>query len=132
MKNLKTILIAVVIIAAISFKVYNRTGRKPNVEKILVEQANKINKTLPKMIDENTRLDSTKFGPGKFFVYNYTLIGIDLKDFDIEGFKKAVTPKIQDFYNNNPSIKGVKDNKIALKYNYYTPDKKLICEITIK
>jgi len=41
----------------------------------LIKMAEQSNKQLPKLIDEDTRLDYIKAGPGLYLTYNYTLVG---------------------------------------------------------
>ena len=50
-------------------------GRKEaKVEEALVTAERQLNAMVPKMVDDSTRLDGAKAGPGKKFTYTYTLV----------------------------------------------------------
>jgi hypothetical protein len=48
------------------------------VEASIRRDADRVNATLPKMIDDVTRLDNVSAGPGNRFTYDYTLTNIEV------------------------------------------------------
>jgi hypothetical protein len=53
-------------------------------DQALVKLAEDLNQQLPMMVDQGTRLDFTRGGPGKQFTYSYTLMEHRAADFDPE------------------------------------------------
>jgi uncharacterized RDD family membrane protein YckC len=52
----------------------------PILQQELVQAANGVNATAPKMIDRITRLDGAHVGPGSLFTYEYTLTNMRLRE----------------------------------------------------
>ncbi len=107
----------------------NRTG---SVEKALVQASNELNKTVPTMVDPETRLDGTTAGPGKTFVYQYTLVNI-VKDatFDAKALETAMRPIILEQYKTNPGLKSFRDTGVSMRYRYSDKNGVFITEIVI-
>ena len=57
--------------------------------------ARAINATVPKMVDETTRLDSASAGPGQRLTYNLTLVSQKAQDIDRVAWKQNVVPVIR-------------------------------------
>jgi hypothetical protein len=49
-----------------------------SIEVSMRKDADRLNPTLPKMIDEVTRLDHVAAGPGNRFTYDYTLMSLEV------------------------------------------------------
>lgn len=69
-----------------SGSVASATPKQQDVEVLVIEgfakAAAQINRTLPKMIDEDTRLDKVTVGPGARTVYHYSSPKHTSRDFD--------------------------------------------------
>jgi hypothetical protein len=52
----------------------------PILQQELIQAANGVNATAPKMIDRITRLDGARVGPGTLFTYEYTLTNMRLRE----------------------------------------------------
>ncbi len=97
-------------------------SRPPNVDTLLRETSNELNKKLPMMLDKETRLDTTIPAPNKTFIYKYTLINILAKDYNGNLVKSKIRPIALRNYKTNPSMKPFRDLSVNLKYQYF--DKK--------
>jgi hypothetical protein len=119
---------AVIILSAIISSVIGTVGisevfsRPSNADILLKQTSTELNKKLPKMIDKETRLDSTFPAPNNTFVYKYTLVNILAKDYDSNVVKSKVRQSALQNYKTNPVMKPFRDLSVNLKYQYF--DKK--------
>jgi len=100
-------------------------------ESLMQETANEINKDLPKMIDSETRLDST-VGIKNSLTYKYTLINYSLSD--LEGGASLSDMLRNDLVNSvctTPEMDIFVKNKATLNYSYYDKNGVFIEQITI-
>lgn len=104
---------------------------KEDLYKQLLEISNLTNKSLPKTIDKDTRLDTTTALPGNQFIYHYTLVNYRLEEIDPMEFKKEMTPLIVNGYNTSKDLKWFKKNKTTLIYKYRDVEGKEVTEIII-
>ncbi len=88
-----------------------------------------INKTCPKMIDNQTRLDSVTVRPHKEMVYHYTLIKIIKNRFDVDAFEGYMKPIMQNQIRTNEGLKTYRDNKAVMTYDYKDKDGKPLVEM---
>ena len=99
--------------------------------KILNQIVNSTNKTLPMMVNEDTRWDSASMIPGQEMVYNYTLVNYSATDIDAQIFSHVVSQAAINEACKHPSLQILYQNGIALKYNYYSNDESLISHVKI-
>lgn len=112
---------------------YFLSKNEPQVDETLVKISKEMNRSLPKMIDVETRLDSTSVGSNKLN-YHYTLINID-KDstiLDIEAVKSEMMENAQSNLDTNPVMKEYRENDIALQYIFKDKNKNSIFDYTVK
>lgn len=115
-----TVLIAAVIGSVVgSYVVREVFNRSPSTERMLVMTSEAMNKNLPMMIDQVTRLDATFPGPGKTLNYKYTLVGIKLADLNVDEVKTQISPSITQNYRTNPDMAELRKMSAVLKYHYY-------------
>lgn len=95
---------------------------RPDVDALLKDTSNELNKKLPIMIDKETRLDATIPAPKRTFIYRYTLVNILGKDYNSKLLKSKIRPVALQNYKTNPSMKAFRDLSVNLKYQYF--DKK--------
>ena len=72
-------------------------------------------------IDEETRLDITYLINEDFFIYSYTLINYDIKDFketDIRAMTSIMEKTITDMWRTDPEFVYYRINKVNLVYKY--------------
>ena len=92
------------------------------IDTILVQAAYATNKTLPMMVDKDTRLDATVAGPGNRFTYSYTLINYTKKNLDIPSLKQYIGPRLLASYKSLDQMKSFRDNHVELNYQYKDKD----------
>jgi len=95
-----------------------RTLNQQDFDTVLMEISNEINKNLPMMIDENTRVDSTLGGPGNKITYFYTLVNHSAQDIDIETLKPTLKKQLINNYKSSSGMKDLRENDVELQYIY--------------
>jgi hypothetical protein len=105
-------------------------GKRNNLDKILVEAANELNKNLPIMMDSETRLDSTMALPGKEYVYSISLINYTIDEINIEEFEKKIKPNLINNARTNSNMEIFRNNNVTLIYVYR--DKNMNEIVTVK
>ncbi len=99
----------------------------------LEKAVTEINKECPKLIDNETRLDSAT-SVDNTFQYNYTLVNFSKGDptVDIESAKKAIRASAQNNFDTNPAMKNFREKDVSLKYSYKDKTGKDLFDFTIK
>ncbi|WP_239005461.1 hypothetical protein [Gloeothece citriformis] len=97
----------------------------------LLDRANQMNQDLPKMIDPDTRLDSTQGGPGRQLSYNFTLVNYASNQIDGQRFSQKVMPVIKNQACTNASVQSLFNNRVSIRFNYYGNDGRLISTIQV-
>lgn len=70
----------------------------------LVEIVNNINKSTPKMIDEESRLDNAEILPGNIIQFNWTLLNIEKDTINIEELRTIQEKNILDGLRTNKKV----------------------------
>ena len=92
-------------------------GGGASIDAKLAATASQINATLPMMVDQNTRLDTTIAMPGQKFCYVYTIVNMDpmpASD-DIEAIMR---PLLLNNYRTAPEMQELRDANVTLVYKY--------------
>jgi len=110
--------VSAIVAAIVSTFVSNMFFSKPTIDKVLVETANTMNKTLPVMIDADTRIDNVMAFPNKIFMYNYTLVNYEKETFDTIAAKNYLEPRVLNTIKTSPEMKYQRDNNVTLQYRY--------------
>ncbi len=87
------LIIVVVIVTKFSIGRNSVPSNPAELDRWLVRQSSETNASLPKMIDAETRLDTTKAGPGPQFTFNYSLPARAMADVDLAALKQYVRTK---------------------------------------
>ena len=87
-------------------------------EEKLVQESSDLNKTLPKMEDKISRLDSTSVPHDHEFVYNYTILNDPTVAIDLTKFESAMRPIIVKSYRTNDGLSYFRQNGVTLIYSY--------------
>ncbi|MGH8051286.1 MAG: hypothetical protein ACREPB_11555 [Arenimonas sp.] len=98
----------------------------------LVKASNETNKTLPMMIDKDTRLDSTLAGPGKEWTYLYTLVATDVKGITNARLNEVMGDKIRNSVCTMKEMELFVKHKVTMKYKYRDNDGNFIGEVIVK
>lgn len=100
-------------------------------DKVMMNVASDMNKTLPIMVDKATRLDNTIAGPGNKFSYFFSLVEFAKADVDIEHFRQKMRPKLIAAYRSSPQMKSFRDHNVVLDYQYRDKAGEFICNLVI-
>ncbi len=109
------------------YKVQNDESK---INKILLETSNELNKELPKMVDEYTRLDNI-VTENDIFQYNYTLINANFKDVSKQELRNSLNEKLTNFVCQDQAMKVFVKNYITVNYAYFDKTGKEITVISI-
>jgi hypothetical protein len=93
--------------------------------------AKMMNSSLPLMLDENTRWDSSSAGPGKTLSYNYTLVNTSAKDVYSSVFVSNIRKTITNDICKTPASQTFSDNGVSLNFNYYDRSHNLITKVEV-
>lgn len=128
-------IIAFVISFVVAFLVasYFLSKNEPPVNETLVNISKEMNQSMPKMLDAETRLDSTSVGNSRLN-YHYTLINFpkDSMEIDFEAVKLEMMEKAQSNLDTNPVMKEYRKNNIALQYIFRDKNKNQVFDYTVK
>lgn len=102
-----------------------------SIQEQLKEAEDEINKTCPQKLDNDTRLDKVKSGPGKKFTYYYTLINIDSDKLPKEAFDEQIGPEIKKNAIDGEGVQTMLKKGITVEYHYAGKDGKKISHISI-
>ena len=107
----------------ITFSLINAQKLKnvDDVDKFLLKIANTVNKTMPMMIDSDTRAETTYILPGKNIHYVYTMINYSVNDLtsgDIEDIKNTLLKQQRNLFKSMPEMKFFRDNDVTINYMY--------------
>jgi hypothetical protein len=109
----------------------SKDEKSPNV--MLIENARVANKSMPKMLDSITRLDSISVDE-TILKYHHTLINIEKNnsDMDFDLIKSTMTKKSQDNLDTNPIMKEYRENNVYLQYIFNDKNQKEVFEYTVR
>ncbi|MEY4938591.1 MAG: hypothetical protein RIQ93_326 [Verrucomicrobiota bacterium] len=107
-------------------------GRKASkVEEALAAAERQVNAMGPKMVDDTTRLDGAKAGPGKKFTYTYTLVSLKAADVDSGAWKQKVVPTIRKNMRDAQGMRYLFQVGTTVHYRYLGSDGAVIDEIVM-
>ncbi len=112
-------------------KFMGRGNDPAQFDKQLLQISDQINRNLPIMVDEVTRLNSTGALPGRKLLYKYTVLGVDPSGFDKEGFIKKKRPELINLYKTTSGMQSLRENHVALSYIYAAENGTVLAELTI-
>ncbi|MDD3004213.1 hypothetical protein [Flavobacterium sp.] len=100
---------------------------------MLINVAKEMNASMPKMIDAETRLDSTSV-ENSTLNYHYTLINIDKDNanWNFDDIKSNMIIKAQENLDHNPSMKDYRENGVALHYIFNDKNQNELFSYTVK
>lgn len=82
------------------------------------DYSDKVNRGLPRMVDGETRLDTTSAGPGRLLTYFYTLVNVQVANVNVEEFKEKMSAQMLSRYCNDGRMKNVLANNITITHVY--------------
>lgn len=94
------------------------TAVKQTVEQRLNEIANNISQTLPKVLDQHTRWDTSAAGPDRRLTHSYTLLTITAGSSIGNRLTTALRPQIVAGFCTDPTMLYYHDNNVTMTYSY--------------
>jgi hypothetical protein len=92
--------------------------------------ADELNKKLPMMVDEQTRLDQVSAKTGTL-IYSYSLPNENKGDVDFSTLQKKLRPNIIANYRDNQAMKELRKWNVGLDYQYKDKNGETIGEILV-
>lgn len=112
---------------------YFFSNNESSVQAMLIETSKELNKSMPKMMDAETRLDSASAGNATLN-YHYTLINVEKNngELDFEAIKTELMKNAQDNLDTNPVMKAYRENDISLHYIFKDKQQNSVFDYTVK
>ncbi len=107
------------------------SNQAPDIDQAIVATSSQLNKTLPMMVDKETRLDNTVAGLDKTIIYRYTLVNMNAADVPKDKLVAAVRPGVVATYKTNDSMKEFRNNGVTMKYQYSDKGGVFITEFSV-
>lgn len=130
-RNIIISIIGLIAFGFLFFIIQYFSSEKPTFDKVMIEYANKINKTCPLKVDEDIRLDNTMALPNNKFKYNYTLINLEKQNIDSNEIKDLLEPTLINNIKSSPDFKIFRDNKTTLTFNFKDKNGQYVLEINV-
>ena len=92
------------------------------IERRLAEIAGQANGAAPANIDENTRLDGAKAGPGLKLTTTYTLLNPEAEGIDSTNFETKLGPIVKTGSCKNPDLRPLIDQGVVVVLEYRGKD----------
>lgn len=105
--------------------------QEADLNRLLLESATTINRDLPKMLDAETRFDSTS-GEGRRFTYYYTLIAASVDEIDKAYFESVMKPKLVSGVCSSEEMKALIGNSIPVIFAYRDRDGKDFIQLAVE
>ena len=104
----------------------------PAFDQTLVRIASDLNKSLPMMIDAETRLENVVAGPGRTVIYRYTLVNYTkAADFDPSDFAESVRPTAANQYRTSDGMRRFREGGVTMRYHYSDREGVFLTEVVI-
>jgi len=107
-------------------------GNWHSAEGDLDRAAREINATVPKMVDQATRLDGAAAGSGRRLTYNLTLVSLKAQEIDRAAWKQNVAPSIRAHLAQTKGMHTLLAAGVTVVCRYFSSDGTLIDEIVMK
>lgn len=120
---------AAVILNALSFAA--NFWMASDTEYALKEEIRMMNKSLPTMVDNDTRLDHVSLQE-KNMLYNYTLTNWLAANLDLERFNSIMQPKLKTNACETDETKSLLEEGRSINYVYRDKDSNPVSKITVK
>ena len=110
---------------------FSRNEATPN--EMLVTVSKEMNKTMPKMVDVETRLDSTSV-ENSTLNYHYTLVNVvkDSTEIDLDEVKNTMKSRAQMNIDTNEAMKDYRENDLSLQYIFVDKEQNKVFDYTVK
>jgi len=104
-----------------------------SLQQELINQSAADNKTVPKQLDDYTRLDSTEVVPSADggYVFRYHITILNAGKIDADAFKNAITQQIKQGIVNNPKMESFSSRGTTYEYDYFYIDGTTLTDIVV-
>lgn len=100
-------------------------------EKWLSATAEELNKSLPKLVDPETRWDRVTSGPGQRLTYVYTLVKQEADKVDVERFNAGMLTLLRQSACSRANMQELMNNGVKLAYTYRGSDGRFVSLIEL-
>jgi hypothetical protein len=101
------------------------------IKRRLAEIAGQANGAAPAVVDEHTRLDGAKAGPGLKLTTMYTLTNPDATGINKDTFEAKLTPVVKEGGCKNPDLRPLIDRGVVVVLEYRSIDGSPIGTVSI-
>jgi hypothetical protein len=102
----------------------NDHNSERNIDEALANVSVHINRKVPMMVDEETRLDRVTAEPGHRLSYHYTVTAMPKKGMSSAEFVKLIRPTLRERLCTSREMKGFLQNGVTIAYLYRSGDGK--------
>jgi hypothetical protein len=95
-----------------------RDGQAKQLDDVLLQFSQYMNKSMPEAIDSETRLDRVSAEPGLHFSYHYTFLTSKRGDIDHASLVNALRDDLKNKVCDNPQIRTFLNHGITVAYLY--------------
>ena len=95
-----------------------REGQAKQLDAVLLQVSETMNKRMPQSVDPDTRLDRVSAEPGPHFSYHYTLLARSSADVDKVSFARAIRTQLKSKLCDSKQIRSFLNHGIAVSYTY--------------
>jgi hypothetical protein len=110
--------------------IYTGTGDRVDKKTRMAEEIRLINKSLPRMIDDDMRLDRISIFE-RSMRYNYTLVNVRAVDIDIDRLLIAQVPIVKLSTCENKDMRAILEDDMDLTFAYYDKMSNPVITITV-
>ena len=114
-----------------TLKHWNKNTNEEEINRDLMQSSDDMNKNLPRLIDSETRLDST-FVLNKVFFYKYTVINYAESEIDMDYFNNIMIPRMRNSACTSKSIRSTLENGVTYTYLYHDKEGRQFSSFDIK
>ncbi|HPB69062.1 MAG TPA: hypothetical protein PLT76_03110 [Candidatus Omnitrophota bacterium] len=117
------------ILSLMLFRSWYNTKHSVAADEEVMAVVNELNAQLPKMLDDDTRLERIEGGPGKKLVYICTMVNYSSQDISKELFDKEVAPYVKQGLQTDRTLYPLFRKGITIVYRYFGSDGVYISEV---
>lgn len=116
----------------------NNPAKEDEVAKIIKASSEELNATLPMMVDDLTRLDSSSASDNRTLNYYYTLVGLNLDSVilvndtaTLNEFQSIMYDVLLENVMTTQDMTFYRENQATLSYHYYTSSSDFAFKVNI-
>lgn len=109
-----------------------KSSSDADVQKVLQEAAERLNRQTPQTVDEITRLDRASAGPGRLVTYYNTITVMKANEVDMDAFNGEFTTNMRRKICGAPSLAAMRRAGVTMVYEYRGSDGRRIGNVQIR